>query len=535
MKGFSSGRFRKGFTLVEILITIGIIAVIYVAIVILLNPSQLFAQGQDANRVASVNTLDKSVSLYYSQTIDSPNTLFMGTSSVVYLSIPDPTATSSAGTNCSGLGLSSPSTTYHCASPSDYLKTDGTGWIPINFSTLSEGNVLTSLPVDPVNTTSSGEYFAYVTNGQHQYEIIANLASTKYAATNGGVVKAGSDTGLINSLPGGWGASTTIWVADYGNNRIEKFSPSGSYLGQLGCGGSGGCSGSSAAGSFNGPMGVTFDPNGNLWVADFNNNRVQEFNSAGTFVKQIGCAGSGGCGASTTNGFFNGPMGIAFDAGGNMWVADENNNRVQEFSPSGSYLGQLGCGGSGGCGASAQAGYFYAPYDVAVDASGTLWASDWYNDRIEAFTPAGVYLGRLGCGGNFTATSTCGDSGANGWFSSCEQGVAVDTSGDIWAADYENNRVERFTPTDAYVSQLGCSGSGGCVASSTNGYFNYPFGVTLDTSGNVWVADYYNNRVQEFSPSGSYLGQLGCGGSGGCSASSANGSLTNPTFVAIHT
>ncbi len=481
MEKIHSGRFRRGFTLVEVLITVGILAVIYVVVTLLLNPSQLFAQGQDANRVASINTLNKAVSLYYSQAINSPSTLFMGSSSVVYLSIPDPTATSSAGTDCSGIGLSSPSTTYHCASPSDYLKTDGTGWIPINFSQLSGGSALTSLPVDPVNTTSSGEYFAYVTDGQHQYEILGNFASTKYAAAGDGVVKTGTDIGLISSLPGGWGASTTIWVADSSNNRVEEFSPSGNYLGQLGCGGSGGCGGSSAAGSFSGPMGVSFDPNGNLWVADFNNNRIQEFNSAGTFIKQIGCGGSGGCGAST------------------------------------------------------QAGYFYAPYDVAVDASGTIWASDWYNDRVEAFTPAGVYLGRLGCGGNFTATSTCGDSSANGWFSSCEQGVAVDGSGDIWAADYENNRVERFTPTDAYVSQLGCGGSGGCVASTTNGYFNYPFGVTLDISGNIWVADYYNNRVEEFSPSGNYLGQLGCGGSGSCSASGANGFLSNPTFMAIHT
>src|SRR6185437_10171978 len=125
---------KKGFTLIELLLTVTVIGVLAVVVVFVLNPAQLVNEGADANRVQGLSTLDKAIGLYYSDALNNPKTLFMGTPGVYYISIPDPAATSTAGDQCQGLGIGGGSVTYHCASPSNYLNVDGTGWVPINFN-----------------------------------------------------------------------------------------------------------------------------------------------------------------------------------------------------------------------------------------------------------------------------------------------------------------------------------------------------------------------------------------------------------------
>jgi hypothetical protein len=107
----------------------------------------------------------------------------MGSSGVVYVSIPDPVATTTAGDQCQGLNLITLPTgyTYHCAASSTYRNVNGTGWIPINFSNISSGSPLGALPVDPMNASSSRLYYTYVTNGT-QFETTALMESQKYQA-----------------------------------------------------------------------------------------------------------------------------------------------------------------------------------------------------------------------------------------------------------------------------------------------------------------------------------------------------------------
>lgn len=190
----------RGFTLVEVLIVLAVIAVLAIVVVLTLNPAQLFTQSRDANRVAGIATLDKSVSLYYSTAMSNPAAMFMGTSSIVYVSIPDPTATSTAGTNCAGLGIASGTVTFHCAAPSTYRNVNGTGWIPINFTTIPGGSSLSALPVDPINTISSNEFFVYETDGVGGYELMSNPETTKFASDTTAFVR-GSNLALLTSFP----------------------------------------------------------------------------------------------------------------------------------------------------------------------------------------------------------------------------------------------------------------------------------------------------------------------------------------------
>lgn len=199
---------RASFTLIELLIVIAVVAVLSVIVIVVLNPIQLLRQARDSNRLTDMNTLVKALSIYEADVSAGS----LGAVSTVYVSVPDPAATSTAGTDCAGLGLGTPGGgfAYHCAASSTYRKTDGTGWIPVDFRQISAGSPISSLPVDPTNTTSTGLYYTYVTGGS--YKLTALLESAKYqgnALTDGGtssaVFERGSNLALAPGVfPGGW-------------------------------------------------------------------------------------------------------------------------------------------------------------------------------------------------------------------------------------------------------------------------------------------------------------------------------------------
>jgi uncharacterized protein (TIGR02145 family)/prepilin-type N-terminal cleavage/methylation domain-containing protein len=166
---------QKSFTLIELLIVIGILAVLVAAIVVTLNPAQLLAQARDASRLSELAAFNSAMTLYIQ---DAAGSVSLGSAGTTYISIPDPTATTSAGSNCSSLGF--PSTGYHCAGPNFYRRTDGTGWLPVNFSAMSVGSPFATLPVDSVNTTSTGNYYRYTTDGSGSWTLSAVPESTKY-------------------------------------------------------------------------------------------------------------------------------------------------------------------------------------------------------------------------------------------------------------------------------------------------------------------------------------------------------------------
>jgi DNA-binding beta-propeller fold protein YncE len=161
-------------------------------------------------------------------------------------------------------------------------------------------------------------------------------------------------------------ASGYVYVVDSYNNRIQKFTSTGTYLTQWGTPGSGN-------GQFSFPYGVAVDASGNVYVADTGNYRIQKFTSTGTYLTQWGTYGSG-------NEQFQIPFGIAVDASGYVYV-DDLYNRIQKFSGAGTYITQWGTFGSGN-------GQFATPYDVAVDASGYVYVADTNNNRVQKFRQA---------------------------------------------------------------------------------------------------------------------------------------------------
>ena len=209
-------RHTSAFTLIELLVVIGIIAILMVTIVITMNPGQLLAQSRDSNRLSDISSIDTSLRL---ASIDS---LSFGSANTVYISIPDNTATTTAGDQCQGLGLPSlPATySYHCAASSTYRSTNGTGWIPVNMTQISQGTPLSQLPIDPVNTSSSRSYYTYSTNGT-QFEVTMSPESQKYK-TGGGNDVISSDGGSLASVYEK-GTKLGLEPLDYGDSSLVGY------------------------------------------------------------------------------------------------------------------------------------------------------------------------------------------------------------------------------------------------------------------------------------------------------------------------
>lgn len=186
----SSSRLQDGFTLIELLIVIAILAILTAAAVVVLSPTTLLAQARDSQRVADIDTLNSALK------IAELNGVSMGSSSVVYLSLPDTSAT------CASYGLPPlpAGWTYNCVTSTTLSKTDGTGWIPVGFSaisTLSIGN----LPKDPSQNATSSLYYAYATG--NRWEISAVFESSKYSSlerTDGGYDPISYETGGNHTL-----------------------------------------------------------------------------------------------------------------------------------------------------------------------------------------------------------------------------------------------------------------------------------------------------------------------------------------------
>jgi prepilin-type N-terminal cleavage/methylation domain-containing protein len=315
------------------------------------------------------------------------------------------------------------------------------------------------------------------------------------------------------ALRRGKAAPSGIWIADTGNNRVQLFSSTqsyqtaGSYAKQFGTSGTGN-------GKFSAPAGIASDRYGNLYVSDTGNNRVQKLNANGVWQMTIGggasctsCASatSCSCSAGSGNGMFSAPQSLAVDSGGNLWVVDKSNSRVQEFSASGSWRMTIGggpsCTGCASatsctCTASAASGYFTNPTGIALDAAGTVWVSDTGNNRLEKFTTSGGYAGSVGTYGS-------GNGNLN-----APSGLAVDGNGNVWVMDAGNHRLEEFSAAGAYLNSSGASGTGNGQFGGTGGY------PLIDGTNQLFVSDTGNNRVQIFNLSGAYGNKFGSAGSG---------------------
>ena len=244
------------------------------------------------------------------------------------------------------------------------------------------------------------------------------------------------------------------------------------------------------ADNLNHPHGIAVDMSGNVFATDSGNNQIQKFNSSGKCVTKWGSKGDG-------DGDFNFPRGIAVDRSGNIFVADTHNQRVQKFDGSGKFLIKWSSRGS--------KVEFFCPKGIAVDLSGNVFVVD--NNGIHKFDSSGNPLAKWGSGGS-------GDGQVN-W----PHSVAVDSLGNVFVADTNNNRIQKFGPSGKLLDKWGSKGD-------RDGEFNHPGSIAVDSLGNVFVVDTNNNRIQVFNLSGKFLTKWGSRGK-------QEGQFSSPYGIAV--
>ena len=258
------------------------------------------------------------------------------------------------------------------------------------------------------------------------------------------------------------------------------------------------------------PYGVAVDTNGNAYIADTDNNRIQKWApdaTAGTTV-----AGGNGVGPYANQ--LANPKGVAVDTSGNIYIADTNNLRIQKWAPDATEGTTVAGGNEYGSNAN-QLAY---PNGVAVDASGNIYIADTNNQRIQKWEP-GATEGTTVAGGN--------EYGSNANQLYFPNGVAVDATGNIYIADTNNQRIQKWEPG----ATEGTTVAGGNGQGQTANKLNYPNGVAVDAAGNIYIADTYNNRIQKWAP-GATEGTTVAGGNGYGSAANR---LAYPLGVAVDT
>ncbi len=299
------------------------------------------------------------------------------------------------------------------------------------------------------------------------------------------------------------------YIADAGNNVVRKVSANGAIttLAGNGTAGFGGDGGAATSAQLNGPQGVAVDSAGNVYIADTGNSRVREV-SGGTITTFAGngTAGYSGDGGVATSAELYSPVGLAFDAKGNLYIADTDNSAIRKVANGAISTvagnGLEGYSGDGGAALSAQLSY---PEGVAVDAAGNLYITDTLNYRIRMVSPTGNIATIAGNG----VAGYSGDGGpASQSQLSYPTGIAVDSVGNVFFADagasvrkiYVNGPIITIAGNGA----VGYSGDGGLATSAS---LNGPTGIAVDTKGNVYVADSANNAVRllQFATTGMQL------------------------------
>ena len=318
---------------------------------------------------------------------------------------------------------------------------------------------------------------------------------------NGGATGTGSDstaaTGFFAPSDVAVDAAGNVYVADYGNNRIQKVTPDGVVSTLAGTGNAGSVDGDGKRASFNGPTGVAVDAGGNVYVADFRNNLVRKITSTGVVSTLAGTVTNPADSTNTTPSVFFGPSGVAVDASGNVYVADSGDNQIKVVSPSGvvtSLAGSLNAGSNDGKGAAAS---FYNPTGVALDASNNVYVADFLNNLIRKITPAGVVTTVAGNGsiGNKDGL----DTAARFYF---PNSLTVDAAGNIYVTDDINNLIREVSPQGQVTTIAGSGLAGSTNGQGINASFNDPDGIAVDAAGNLYVADANNNQVRKISPTG---------------------------------
>jgi sugar lactone lactonase YvrE len=289
------------------------------------------------------------------------------------------------------------------------------------------------------------------------------------------------------------GASGNLFVVESGNNAVRKITASAVVTILAGSGTWGSTNGSGLAASFHYPYGIAADASGNLYVGDSFNNKIRKITPAGAVTNFAGSGTAGATNGSSLTAKFDGPQGTAVDAAGNVYVADGNNHLIRKITPTGVVTTVAGSGVAGSADGVGTAASFSYPSAVALDAAGNIYVADFNNNKIRHITTAGIVTTLAGTGGY---TSVDGP-GSIATFN-LPSGICVDAAGNVYVADMGNHKIRKITPGGMVSTFAGTGLIGSTDGAANVATFSSPSGVCLDASGTaLYVAEASGHKMRK--------------------------------------
>jgi len=326
--------------------------------------------------------------------------------------------------------------------------------------------------------------------------------------------------------------SDNLYVTD--NSTIRKVTPGAVVTTLAGLAGStGSADGTGSAARFNGSEGIDVDVNGNLYVADKISNTIRKVTPAGVVTTLAGSAGTTGSADGTGSAArFNGPMGVAVDASGNVYVGDSDNFAIRKITSGGVVTTFAGApGGFGTTDGTGEAARFQYPYGVAAAGGGTAYVADTFNHTIRKITSGGVvttFAGVAGTFGYFDGTGT-----AARFYN--PKGIVTDGSGNVYVTDTNNHTIRKITSGGAVTTLAGQYGLfGSADGTGTAARFKRPVGIAVDSNGNLFVADTENNTIRKVTSGGVVTTIAGLAGNFGSADGTGNAArFSAPRGIAV--
>jgi sugar lactone lactonase YvrE len=377
------------------------------------------------------------------------------------------------------------------------------------------------------------------TSGRHGETI--TLTGTNFSAVPGenrvtfngypGMVQSATPTQLIVTVPKNLDASgrVQVTVAGRAGAAVEGFTYVPTYVVSTlaGSGEYGFADGTGAEAKFNNPNGVAVDAAGNIYVADTFNNRIRKITAAGEVSTLAGSGRYGVIDGAGTAADFGFPSGVAVDTAGNVYVADWGYDRIRKITAAGEVSTLVGSSAFGLAYATIVTADFGSPMGVAVDTVGNVYVADWGSGAIRKITAAGEVSTLAGPGYGFAD-----GMGAEAKFANI-YGIAVDTAGNVYVPDRDNNRIRKITAVGEVSTLAGSSDAGFVDGRGAAAKFSGPYGVAVDTAGNVYVADTYNHSIRKITAAGEVSSLAGSGEYGSADGVGAAAQFAYPIGIAV--
>jgi len=341
-------------------------------------------------------------------------------------------------------------------------------------------------------TNSAGTGYGSViqfTTGTSSSPLVATVSTFAGSGTAGYLDATGLNAKFNNPEGLTADANGNIFVSDSYNSYIRQISLGGSVTTVAGNGTIGYMDATTASlAEFYSPQGLAFDSKGNLYIADYGNNVIRKITTVGVVSTFAGNGVQGYVDASNAaNAEFNGPGGIAFDAQDNMYVADRGNNLIRKITSAGvvsTFAGKTTAPTAGYANATGTSAAFNAPNGVAVDKNGNIYVADEGNSAIRKITSAGV------------VTTIAGGPSLPDLLN-YPAAIAVDKQGNFFILDEGGRVLEYTTANVLYTLAGSLNSPGLVNGPGSAAKFNNPQGIAVDANGNIFVADKNNNCIRE--------------------------------------